>query len=76
MVTKKVRQISMNDNEPKQRVNIQMDQIVLARIDEYARRNGISRGGAISVLTTSALDNIKGIDVLSQMMQNIKKESE
>lgn len=41
--------------ENKKRLNIMIDVDVLASIDDYAEKNGVSRGSAISILCIETL---------------------
>lgn len=49
--------------------NIMIDEEVFSRVSEYASSNGISFSGALSVLAGQALDAMKGIDGVKQLVE-------
>lgn len=58
--------------------NITMDEEVYKRISEYAKENGISFSGALSVLAGQALNAVKGVESIKQltdMMEKVQKQS-
>lgn len=54
------------------RVNIHFDEEVLKQIDEYAKKNGITRTGAISVLCMQSLEQKKAMDSLQWIETNFQ----
>ncbi len=62
----------------KLRKAIMIDEEVFNRISEYAKENGVSFSGAISVLAGQALQAVKGIESIKQltdMMEKLQKQS-
>lgn len=58
--------------------NITIDEEVYNRISEYAKENGISFSGALSVLAGQALQAVKGVESIKQltdMMEMLQKQS-
>ena len=58
--------------------NITMDEEVYNRISEYAKENGISFSGALSVLAGQALQAVKGVESIKQltdMMEKVQKQA-
>lgn len=51
--------------------NIALDDVVIARVSEYAKDNGISFAGAISVLVGQALQAQKGVDSLTELVKTM-----
>lgn len=63
----------MRDSD-KNRVNVYLNEDVLAQIDEFAKKNGISRSGAISVLCIQSIQSNKSIDVIAKFQDLLKQE--
>ena len=63
-------------SEYKIKVTISLDQSILTSIDEYGKENGISRSGAISVLTNMAINSFKASNSLNDLMKAIQDEQE
>lgn len=58
------------------RVNFNMRDELIERIDEYANSMGITRTGAISILCTTSLDNLKAIEGIGSMMKLINLDKD
>ena len=58
----------------KNRINISIEDSVLKKIDDYARLNGISRSGAICVMANQCINGINGLEALSFIAQEAKKQ--
>ena len=55
--------------ETSARVGLTVNKELLARVDEYAEKMGISRSAAFSVLASQALDGQRGIDALNKIAE-------
>ena len=55
------------------RLNINVSQELIDRVDEYAERMCINRTSAIAVLLSTALDNQKVISSLEELIQISKR---
>jgi antitoxin component of RelBE/YafQ-DinJ toxin-antitoxin module len=53
------------------KVNMYIDAEVLRQIDEYAKLNGITRSGAISVLTMQTIQTNKSLNMLAKFQDMI-----
>lgn len=58
------------------RINLTIDPDVLAYIDDFAKKNGIPRSGAISVMVGQYRQSMEGISALSGMMKMVEQERE
>jgi metal-responsive CopG/Arc/MetJ family transcriptional regulator len=56
----------------RKKVGISLDPEVLIAIDEYAKKNGINRSGAISVLCMQMLSGIKASNSLDLLIDRMK----
>lgn len=58
------------------RINMQIDDDMLERIDTFAKKYGLSRSSAIIMLSMEALDAKEGINSLTElqrMLEELKK---
>lgn len=58
----------------KLRVNISMEKVIVDKIDKYAKYNGISRGGAMSVLCNFAVEQMNFMQEMPALMELAKNE--
>jgi len=68
------------------RITIQLDSEVLKQVDEYAKMNGLTRAGAVSVLcmqtiqqnkAMEAMDKMKGLEeILKQLIEHGNKSKD
>lgn len=56
------------------RVNINFDDELLQKIDTYAKKNGINRTAAISVLCGAQLEQKDALFVMTQILAEMNKE--
>lgn len=68
--------MSENSFLPKQRLSLTMDSDIVAKVDLYAKKTGISRSGAISVLVTQALNATNALDSINELNSMIKDVQE
>ena len=54
------------------RLNLNIPTDLVNRIDEYSGKVGLTRSSAIVVLCDAALNNIKAIDGMGDLMEQIK----
>lgn len=63
-----------NPDEPNRiRINVQLDSEVLRQVDEYAKFNGLTRAGAVSVLCMQTIQQSKALDMMKGFEDNMKK---
>lgn len=55
------------------KVQISIDETLLKKIDEYAKRNFMSRSGFISMSCTSQLSTFETINLIKQMNELLQK---
>lgn len=55
------------------RITIQLDSEVLRQVDEYAKINGLTRAGAVSVLCMQTIQQSKALDMMKGFEENMKK---
>lgn len=56
------------------RVNLNLDEMLLERIDKYAKKLGISRTAAVSVLCGECLEQKEAMVTLGKMVDIVGKE--
>ncbi len=56
------------------RVNLNLDDILLQRIDKYAKKLGVSRTAAVSVLCGEMLEQKEAMITLGKMVDIVGKE--
>ena len=56
------------------RVNLNLDDMLLKRIDKYAEKLGISRTAAVSVLCGECLEQKEAMVTLRDMVDIVKQE--
>lgn len=56
------------------RININFDDELLKKIDEYAKKFGINRTAAISVLCGAQLEQKDALSVMTQLLAEMNKE--
>lgn len=54
------------------RITLNLDEMLVQQIDEYAEKLHINRTAAISVLVSQSLETKQGIDVLAAIIENQK----
>ena len=54
------------------RITLNLDEMLVQQIDEYAEKLHINRTAAISVLVSQSLETKQGIDVLAALIENQK----
>ena len=54
------------------RISFMMDVDLLIRVDEYAKKMGITRSGAICILCSSALDSQQSLGTMEELLKAIK----
>lgn len=57
------------------RTNITIDPDVLAYIDDYAKRTGISRSGAIAVMVSQFKSSMEGIAALTSLAKMAEQDN-
>lgn len=55
------------------RVNIYFDNEVLQQIDEFAKKNGISRTGAVSILCVQSIEQKQAMSSMKWLETNIEQ---
>lgn len=58
----------------KVKATVTLEEDVIKSIDEYGKKNGISRSGAISVLTSQALQALKMTSTLDNLIGVVNAE--
>jgi hypothetical protein len=53
-----------------------MDPEILKYVDEFAKKNGISRAGAISVMVSQYKQSMDGMKMLTELTAAMKKEQD
>lgn len=56
------------------RVNIYLDRQLVQYVDDFSVKNGISRSGAISVIIAHYKQSMDGMQVIGQLLQEVKKQ--
>ena len=64
----------MTTQENKKTITIKMDPSVLEYVDDFAKSNGISRAGAISVMVSQYKQSMDGIKMLTELTVALKEE--
>lgn len=64
----------MKKNNEKKRLNMNIPSNLLSAIDDYADSMSLSRTSAIIVLVNTALEQKNTIDVMQELLQEIKEE--
>jgi metal-responsive CopG/Arc/MetJ family transcriptional regulator len=57
------------------RVNINLSEDVVSKIDEYARKCGLSRSAAISVLTSTQLQQQEALTTMQGVLKYAENEA-
>lgn len=55
------------------RITIQLDSEVLKQVDEYAKINGLTRAGAVSVLCMQTIQQNKAMDMMKGFDERLKQ---
>jgi len=58
------------------RLNINMPVELVARVDEYADKVNVNRTAAINILVSTALEQKNAIDMMEELLNKLKLESD
>lgn len=61
---------------PKNKINISVEDVTLARVDQFAKSNGVSRSGAISVMINQYFMSVEALTSLKTIADEVDRQKQ